>query len=771
MENRAERMLTSLDGQWRLYYAPETGGKNQDYLPGMEKSWHAIYADVPGNSEIALMQAGVAPDPFFDCNQLEYAKYEYYQWLYLKRFDAPELGAGECAVLRFDGIDTIADIYLNGRRIYRAENMFVEHEMDVTGLLQAENELKVHIHSAMNYARAQYYTVAMRGTAHRNEICCIRKAGHTFGWDIAPRMVTSGLWRGVRLVARKATRITQTYYAVPEIDFARNRATLEYAYRFETDADTLEGFSVRVTGVCGDKKFADEQPAWFVSGNMECTIEAPALWWPRGYGAADMYAVKMELVHFGRVVDVREERIGIRTLRLERSFEPGNQKFQIYVNETPIMVRGTNWVPLDAMHGRDMERVERAVELVRDCGCNMMRSWGGGVYESDRFFELCDEYGIMVWQDFCMGNTNYPQDGAFARIIEDEARKVICRLRNHPSLAIWSGDNEVDHKNMGYKYPHYDARYNRVTHETLVCCLQAHDPYRFFVRSSPEIPDGFGLFNVPEQHTWGARAYFKDDFYKHATASFIGEAGYHGCPAPSSIRRFIAPENLWPWDNRAWAVHSTEDVRIENTLNVRNKLMADQVKLLCADAPENMDEFALISQISQAEALKFFIERTRCLKWKRTGIIWWNMLDCWPQISDAVVDYYFTKKLAWHYCRRSQTPQLAMLAEINAWSHDVILANDTREDSEWEWTVEDGDTGNLLLSGAARVPAGENAVVGTLSVDPSAQRLLILRWHVRGDDKAHANHFITGFPKYKKADLFRWLEIIRRLPDGFDIRL
>ncbi len=769
MNKFAERTLMTLDGSWDMYYAPEKGGKNQDYVPGMEAGWEKAEAEVPCNSELVLQKAGVIEEPFYDLNSLELAKYEYYQWLYVKRFSAEKPCAGERVVLVFDGIDTIADVYLNGEHILRAEDMFIAHEADVTDVLREENELKVHIHSAMNFARMQKYTIGMRGTVHRNEICCIRKPGHMFGWDIAPRIVSSGIWKGVKLVSRRPARFTQTYYATPVIDKVRNTAILEYAYRFDTDSDTLEGYSVRVSGRCGEHTFFDEQPAWFVSGNMECTVNDPVLWWPQGYGESALYDVKMELLRFGEVLDVKEERIGIRTVRLERSFEPGNQKFCFYVNEVPIMVRGTNWVPLDAFHSRDVERTDAAVQLVKDCGCNMMRCWGGGVYESDRFFDLCDEYGIMVWQDFCMGNTNYPQGADFAGVIEREAEAVICRIRNHPSLVIWSGDNEVDHKNMGFNYPHYDARFNRVTHETLVRALQAHDPYRFFVRSSPEIPAGFGLNDVPEQHTWGPRAYYKDDFYKHSTASFIGEAGYHGCPAPSSIRRYVKPEKLQPWDNPALSHHSTEDIRIETSLGARNILMANQVKLLCADEPCDLDEFATISQISQAEALKFFIERTRCLKWQRTGIIWWNMLDCWPQISDAVVDYYFAKKLAWHYCRRSQKPRIAMMAELKSWTHDVILANDTLQDADFSWRVEDGDTGEVMLSGKTHVPAGENANAGTLKVDPSAQKLLIVRYSVDGVEEA--NHFISGYPKYKKADLFRWLEVIRRLPGEFDITL
>ena len=757
-----DRTLLSLNGEWALYYAPEKGGKEETFRPDMLQAWPRVKANVPGNCERALVDAGVMGDPYWDEQQLDAAKYEYYQWIYETGFDAPAAQPGARVFLRFDGIDTIADIYLNGAHLLRAENMFVEHEADVTNLLrEADNRLIVHIHSAMNYARSREYPIGMRGTAHRNEICHIRKAAHSFGWDIAPRLVTSGLWRGVRLIEKRPTRITETYYAVPEVDRARDTALLEYAFRFETDADTLEGFSARLTGVCGAHTFERETPVWFVSHNCEMTIDHPLLWWPQGYGAQNLYTVTLELLRDGEVVDSVTERIGLRSLSLERSFERGSQKFQISVNGVRLMVRGTNWVPLDAMHGNDQNRVDAAMALIHDCGCNMLRSWGGGVYESDRFFDLCDEYGVLVWQDFCMGNTNYPQDDAFARVMYDEASHVARRIRNHASLALWSGDNEVDHKNMGFHLPTYDARYNRVTHETLVRALQAHDPYRFFLRSSPEIPDGFRTDDVPEQHTWGPRAFYKDDFYKHSSASFIGEAGYHGCPSPDSLAEFLPAEKLWPMDNRAWAIHSTEDVRIESRLGGRNRLMADQVRLLCRQEPDGLNEFARISQLSQAEAVKFFIEHTRSLKWRRSGIIWWNMIDCWPQISDAVVDYAYRKKLAYDWIRRAQQPRIAMMDEVSGWQQAIVLANDTLEAADFRWRVEDADTSEVLASGERTVPAGENAEVGRLTVDPSQQRLLLLRWTANGE--AGVNHYLTGFPKYDKADLLRWADAIQAL--------
>ncbi len=757
-------MKLDLDGAWTLSYAPERAGKPDEYVPGLEKDWARVPAAVPGNMELDLMRAGIAPDPFYGVNLYAYEKYEYYQWLYARDIRVPADFPGDRVVLRFEGIDTVADIYLDDQAVGQARNMFIEHEFDVTGLVRRgeTQRLKVHIHSAMNEARNRKYTVAMRGTAHRNEICWLRKAPHAFGWDIAPRLLSAGLWRSASLVAQNNTRLTETYYATPKIE--DGGIWLQYAYRFVTDADTLQGFRVRITGTCGNSSFAHELPAHFVSANHALFIPNPRLWWPRGYGDQPLYEVRMQLIRDGAVVDERAERLGLRTFRLARSFERGNQEFRMYANDMPIFVKGTNWVPLDALHSRDGERLSRAHALCVESGVNMIRCWGGNVYEQSAFFDRCDETGILVWQDFAMGNTNYPQTDAFVPALEQEMESFIQRVRNHPCLAVWSSDNEVDLKNMGYMYPHYDSRVNRVAHETLRRIVQAHDPYRFYLCSSPEIPEGFHTDDVPEQHTWGARAWFKDDFYKNSSAHFIGEAGYHGCPAPESIRKFIPPDMLWPFDNDAWAAHSTEDIRIEPVLNGRNRLMADQVKLLFGEMPADLDRFAALSQISQAEAMKFFVERTRALKWRRTGIIWWNMIDCWPQISDSVVDYYFVKKRAFHYLKRAQLPVLVFFGEISHWTHDVLLSNDTRESARISYSVEEADTGETVLRGEAEAPAGENIRLGQLTVIGSAQRLYVMRW--RHDGRAFFNHYITGYPPYKAEDMLRWAEIIDALSAG-----
>ena len=458
--------------------------------------------------------------------------------------------------------------------------MLIAHTFDVTHAVRhgEQNHIAVDIHSALNVARRKNYAVALSGCEHNDEYVWQRKPPHSFGWDIMPRFPSAGLWRSVHLDAVQDTRITQAYYAT--VSATEERAELVYKYRFDTDAAMLDGFLIRVSG---DGIFA-EQPALFVSGEGNVTIDNPRLWWPRGYGGANLYEVKMELVHKGSVVDTRVDTIGIRRIEIDHIVKPGDEgEFLIRVNGTPILAKGSNWVPLDAMHSRDASRYERALALFEEMGCNIVRCWGGNVYEDHSFFDLCDRYGLLVWQDFTMACGIYPQDDAFCRMIEKEAEAVIIKLRNHPSILLWAGDNEVDEAYIGKRFATEENRYNAITREILPRSVRMHDPYRMFLPSSPYIPAGILRYDVPEQHNWGARAYFKDDFYKHTKAHFISECGYHGCPSPQSLARFIPADKLWPYQNSAWDTHNTDYLlKAPRSFN-RNQLMADQVAILFGD--------------------------------------------------------------------------------------------------------------------------------------------------------------------------------------------
>lgn len=751
----------SLNGRWNLYFAPENG--KEPCEPQVLVSLKPIEADVPGNVELALMQAGLEPDPYYGTNIYLYRKYEFYTWWYERTFSVPDELRDRLFSLRFDGIDTIAEIWLNGEKIGESANGLVEYEVQIPSeKLRAENKLHVHILSAVNAARRADYPAALRvSESVGEEMLAVRKAPHSFGWDIAPRLLSAGLWRDVSLVCKKPTHLKEVYYGVREAN--EKQALLEVRYRFDTDDVYLDGFTVRVTGKCGQSMFTAESRALFVAGKLTVTIDNPCLWWPRGYGDAALYDVTLELVQKELVHDTHHCRVGMRTMAVERSFDQKDAgEFLVKVNGVPIMVKGTNWVPLDCLHSRDAERLHQAFALLCDLNCNLVRCWGGNVYESNTFYDLCDENGVLVWQDFAFACGIYDQGDDFAKVVLEEARHVIVRLRNHPSLLLWAGDNEVDqfYTNTGYLLPH--ARRNRISREVLPRAVAMHDPYRAYIESSPCIPEGeTNEYVVPEQHNWGPRDYFKGDFYRNSTAHFISEIGYHGCPSVASLKRYIPEAEMQDFVNSpSMRTHNTEYINADARGYNRNKLMVDQVRTMFGSVPQELEAFVLASQISQAEAKKYFIESTRIKKWRRSGVIWWNLLDGWPQISDAVVDYYWDKKLAYEYIKRVQQPICVMMDEANAWAHRVVLSNDSREDAEVAYEIVCADTGETLLSGSCLSKANENIELQPIACIPGEQKLYLIRWEWNG--RCYKNHYISGFVPFDFEKYTTWLEKIKQ---------
>ena len=729
--------------------------------------WPSIDAKVPGNVELDLVRAGIEDDPFYAENIYNFRKYEFYQWWFERTFTAPAEMSGHKCVLRFGGIDTYADVFLNGKLVGSSADMFVEQEFDVTDALNygGENTLFVRIRSAMNAVRDIDYPVMISGNDGSNEYALIRKAPSMFGWDIMPRLLSAGLWRDVVLEALPDERFTQVYIATKRIS-EDGTAELACAFRFHTDDTYLEGYSIRIHGECGESVFEKESPALFTVRNMNFNVPHAKLWWPRHYGEQALYNVTVQLIHNGQVVDEYKTRIGIRILNVVAKWAPGDEgEFRIECNGTKILAKGSNWVPVDAIHSRDASRVKAALDLFYDAGCNIVRCWGGNVYEDHPFFDLCDEYGIMVWQDFAMACSVYPPTPEFERVIEDEATRVVRKLRNHASILLWAGDNEVDETYYA-RFPIEANRYNAITREVLPRVVRMNDPFRIFLPSSPYIPEGIARYDVPEQHNWGARAYFKDDFYKHSSAHFISECGYHGCPAPSSLKKFIPEDKLYPRiENSVWKTHNTDYLPAGDRGYNRIALMTDQVEIFFGEVPEDLTLFSHLSQIVQAEAKKFFVERTRLKKWRRTGIIWWNMIDGWPQISDAVVDYYYTKKLAYNYIKRVQKPICLMMDELVDWGHAVVLGNDSCLTKTVSWRVEDGDTGDVLLSGETLSPANENVTLGNIREFAGTQKLYILRWIIDGVE--YANHFLSGYPRFDKDKVLHYVDVIQSLPEPF----
>jgi beta-mannosidase len=793
-------MRIPLDGDWHLTFFPEGDPRVAD--PGALRAacLPAIPAQVPGNVELDLARAGVIDEPFFATNIRALRAYEGHEWWYVREFEVPRSAKVRHWDLVFSGLDTLATVWVDGVEVGRSANMLTEQRFDVTEALRAGGQaggvhsIAVRLGSAVNHARQHHYDASVMSWTLREESLFLRKAAHMYGWDIMPRAVSAGIWRSVWLEERPPAAIEQLYYWTDAID--AQGALLGVRFQFRTDDRSLDGYSLHFKGVChgsaGEHGFEFEWPLEFVAGGCRIPIPGARLWWPKGYGEPNLYTVTAQLRKEGWKVVERTDRVGIRTVALERtdaataSFQPRDvatgvarvdlppdpkSHFLFRINDEPVMIKGANWVPLDAFHSRDAERVERAVSLFDDLGCSMIRCWGGNVYEDHRFFDLCDQKGILIWQDFAFACARYPQTEDFLSQVREEAQAVVEKLRNHPSLAVWCGDNEID---MAYVSEGLSPEHNRLTREVLPRVVHRCDPYRAYVPSSPYVPPGVAsepeaISRTPEQHLWGPRGYSKGAFYAQHSAHFIGEIGYHGCPNVSSIRQFISPEGLWPWhDNDEWDVHSVYHWGHKAFDQDRIRLMANQVRELFGEIPEDLDTFALASQITQAEAKKYFIESTRLRKWATSGILWWNVIDGWPQFSDAVVDYYFGRKLAYEYIWRVQQPVCVIVGDAGAGKYlPIAICNDTREAATVSYRVWDAEGQDPLVEGTFSVSANQNWQVGRIRTFASDQRVILIRWETGG--QTFGNHYLAGGPPFSLPQYRAWLPKIAALPRAFDV--
>ncbi len=721
-------------------------------------------ATVPGNLELDLLANGLIDEPFHGMNIVGLRRYEHVWAYYLHTFDVPDR-PGTTPYLVFEGIDCFADILLNGRLVHRSDNMLIEQHIPVDGaLLPGEsNTLCVVIEPAVDRARSSGHAYPPGLTADPSgyEALYVRKAPHMYGWDIMPRAVSAGLWRPVSLRFLPEERLDRAWLLTEQLTADHRSARLALQYRAVIGRDPGE-YEIVVRGACGSSRFADRAPLLFDAGRMRFGVSDPVLWWPRGRGEPNLYDVTVTLLRQGRPVDELTLTHGIRTIELERSSvttPDGDGEFCFRVNGERVFVLGTNWVPLDAYHSRDRTRVPRVLDLVDDLGCNMIRCWGGNVYEDDAFFDLCDRKGILVWQDFAMACAVYPQDEDFRRRLGDEICATVRRLRQHPCLALWVGDNECD-ETWVWKDLRRDPNGNVLTREVIPRVLAEEDPSRPYLPSSPYVdPVAFRSRErwLPEDHLWGPRGYYKGAFYIDAVCHFASEVGYLGCPAPESLARYLSPEKIWPpIDNEEWLLHSTAPLPGVDLHAYRVDLMASQVRALFGDVPDTLTDFAFASQVAQAEALKFFIERFRSTKWRRTGIIWWNVIDGWPQMSDAIVDYYFTKKRAYDVVKRSQEPLCLVLREPADAAQELVACNDTRADLPVSFSVRDVETGTVVAEGTGLAAADAVTSLGSIEGPAGSARMLLIEW--TAPTGPGRNHYLAGSPPFSVARVRSWLE-------------
>ncbi|MBM3493221.1 MAG: hypothetical protein FJX72_02685 [Armatimonadetes bacterium] len=494
-------------------------------------------ASVPGNFELDLQAAGLLPDPMIGMNMADLQQFDRTHLWFARRF-AVEADPGLEPFLVFEGLDCYADIYLNGRLVGQADNMLVEWRFPVREGLLPENEIVVHIRPPLVEAATYPYAPGIGAMDFpRAEGAPYVRLGHHAEGALG-RHVETGTPR---------TGFARAHRVVLPRDCGRRRRIRAPDPQLRDQADRT-GRDLRDRGSRGQRRltvFQARKRVRFGAGRLRVTALEPHLWWPRGRGDQPLYDVKVRLLRDGELVDETSFRHGIRTVELQRTEtvvagEPG--EFQFVVNGERLYAMGANWVPADAFHSRDRERIPLMLALAEECGCNMLRCWGGNVYEDDLFYDLCDEKGLLVWQDFSLACAVYPQDDAFCARIADEATSVVRRLRGHACLALWAGDNECDVAYDWFQGSSGDPNNNRLTREVLPGVLRVQDPRRPYLPSSPYLDPAalrLGPRGRAEDHLWGPRDHYKSAFYLHSTCRFASEIGYHGCPSPESVRRFI----------------------------------------------------------------------------------------------------------------------------------------------------------------------------------------------------------------------------------------
>ena len=736
----------NLNGEWSLYISE----KPRDARREAELSdISPLTALIPETLEATLERLGILPELFVGDNVLKAQEYETKHLWYAKSFDYTP--ADGVPTLRFDGVDTVAEIFLNGVKLGETDNAFIPHEFAAEGIREGANELLVHIlPSAVLEAEApSCWEYGM--PYYRDGAVTLRKPPFTHGWDIFPRLMCGAIWKGVSLVNKTPELIKDVYFFTKEVVWRKAVVRVEY--------ESEEGGEVVVSGVCGRSEFRASAPAGV--GGVDIDVPDPMLWAPRGMGKPNLYEVKIELVRDGETVETRVFSAGIRKAELKRTSvtdEKGSGEFCVRINGNRMFCLGTNHVPVDAVLSRQKERLPKVLGLLDDLNCNTVRVWGGGVYEEDEFYDYCDAHGIAVWQDFMMACAVYPETEEFKANLRREAEYQVRRLRNHPCLIIWAGDNEGDAIRREWYDGQLDPEENQLTRQVLPDVIERLDRSRVYIPSSPYFDRECvekGTKYCSENHLWGPRDYYRSEFYNSAVAKFVSEIGYYGSPSAESVRRFITPDALDDRMGSQWITHSTDTWREPDPLCAQR--LNAQANYIFGRVPETLEDFVFASQVSQAEALKHFIETFLVQKWRRTGILWWNLYDGWPQFDNAVVGYDFDKRLAYHFIKRLQQPLCLIIDD----ELTLRVINNTENESYAEYRVSDVGSGRTLTEG--RIAVAYNSSIPVMKLEPPEHGdIFLIEWNYRSsgltEERHGINHYLYGDPPFdpeKYASLMR----------------
>ncbi|MCU4802216.1 glycoside hydrolase family 2 protein [Halobacteria archaeon HArc-gm2] len=622
---------------------------------------------VPGGVYTDLRDAGEIPDPFYGDNELDVQWVGESDWEYRRTVDVgADLLDHERVLLRCDGLDTVATVLVNGEEVGSSVNMHVGHAFDVADALVAgENEVVVRFRSPVEYGVEQaeeypYEVPCTRYPVDQPGRPFVRKAQCHFGWDWGPCLPTMGIYRDVALEAYSSPRIQ---YVKTEQDHGGDGDGIDLTVRVGIDAPRAGEYELAATLPNADAAAEVTAPVSLAAGQQELELTVPVaaydLWWPSGLGDQPLYDLEVEITDEDcGDSHTHTDRIGFREIELVVEPDAAGTAFYFEVNGEPVFAKGANTVPVSPFYGDvTAERYEHLVRSAADANMNMLRVWGGGYYEDEAFYDLCDEYGLLVWQDFMFSCSLHPADEDFLDSVEAEVRHQVRRLANHPSIALWCGNNEnevalyewfADHEH----HADHVADYEKLYEGTVGPTCREEDPSRTYWPGSPssgpgtDDPDVFGSGDVHYWDVWHAGEPFEK--YLATEPRFVSEFGYQSFPSTDALRTVIEEEDFNP--TSPMMEHHQRNPGGNRRILTQ---MAETFRM-----PFDFADFVYLSQVQQGLAMQTAIEHWRRRKPETMGTLYWQLNVLWPVASWASIEYDGKWKAQQYMARRQYAPVL-----------------------------------------------------------------------------------------------------------------
>lgn len=750
---------------------------NEGWTYAQVDGTHKGSATIPGTIHTDLLANGVIEDPFFRTNERDQQWIDKEDWVYETKFTVSDAEYSKSnMLLDFKGLDTYADVFLNNKQILSADNMFINWKVDVKGKAQlGENTLRILFHSPIKKGLAlleqsEYGYPANNdqsengGIGDKKVSIFTRKAGYHYGWDWGPRFVTSGVWRPVVLKSWDEFRIQNVFIQQPSVtaDLAKLNAAVTI------NADEAQKLTLRVVDVDAQTTYVEKDidvKAGVSTLDLPFEIKNPELWWTNGLGDAHLYNFEITVCNGNDLISSEKVTTGVRSIQLVREKDEAGESFLFELNGVRIFAKGANYIPNDNFLPRVTEDDYRKVIYdATHANMNMLRVWGGGIYENDIFYDLCDQNGILVWQDFMFACSMYPGDDKMLASIKQEATDNVIRLRNHPSIAVWCGNNEINtawHEfgegGWGWKSEYTEEQrktvykaYHDIFHVVLP---EAVDNYAGGIAYWPSSPQaGFeedkhasDETTSGDMHYWGVwHGLHKFEEFETHPARFMSEYGFQSFPDFETVKKYAIEEDF-DIESDVMAAHQRSGI---GNLRIKEYMSWDY------NMPSNFEDFLYMSHVLQARGIKMAVEAHRRAMPYCMGTLNWQINDCWPVASWSSTDYYHKWK-AMHYGIRRMYENVIVSAFLKDGKLEITGVSDLINDKEVELRFQVMDfNGKVVTEAVEKLTLEANTAtllksttVKAITKGQDNTNLVLNMEIVSGDQVLAHNNFFFSKPK------------------------